>query len=124
MDFINRLKKYMLENDMKQIDIVKNSKGVITKGYMSMVVNGKREPNKELLEVLSSMSGKSINWWMNGKDEYDNLDSLNSLLNYFIKDGSIKEDGSMEDETRRIIHTMLDKEIRVKLENKKEKAQH
>lgn len=120
MKFVDRLVNYMNENDIKQIDIIKNSNNEITKGYLSMVVNGKREPNKKLLEVLSNMSNKSMNWWMNGKEEYDSLDSLNSLINYFIKDGSIRADGSMEEETRQIIHTMLEKEIRVKLE----KAQH
>jgi transcriptional regulator with XRE-family HTH domain len=114
MSFIERLKKYIKEENIKQIDIAK--KANMSRGSVSNVISGRRQPNEELLTALSEISGRSINWWLHGTDEYDNLYSLNSLLDYFIKDGSIKNDGSMEDETRQIIYTMLEKEIRVKLE--------
>lgn len=118
MNFLERLKAYMKENNIKQIDII-NKDESLSKGYVSMVVNGKRQPNTEFLNVLSELSGKSINWWLHGVEKYDNLYSLNELLDFFIENGSIDKDGNMDSETKDMIDTMLKKEIRVKLQNKK-----
>lgn len=118
MEFIERLTAYMKDNNVKQIDIINKDKS-LSKGYVSMVVNGKRQPNTEFLNALSKLSGRSINWWLHGVDNYDNLYALNELLNFFIDNGSIDKDGNMDSETKDIIDTMLKKEIRVKLQNKK-----
>lgn len=118
MNFLERLTAYMKDNNIKQIDII-NKDMSLSKGYVSMVVNGKRQPNTEFLNALSELSGKSINWWLHGVEKYDNLYSLNELLDFFIENGSIDKDGNMEPETKDIIDTMLKKEIRVKLQNKK-----
>ena len=117
MSFLERLKNYMSVSNIKQIDIINKNKS-LSKGYVSMVVNGKRQPNTEFLNALSQLSGKSINWWLHGKDDYDNLYSLNTLLDFFIDNGSIDRNGNMDDETKDIIDTMLKKEIRVKLQKK------
>lgn len=118
MNFLERLISYMNDNNVKQIDII-NKNTSLTKGYVSMVVNGKRQPNTEFLNALSELSGKSINWWLHGVEKYDNLYSLNELLDFFIENGSIDKDGNMDTETKDMIDTMLKKEIRVKLQNKK-----
>lgn len=118
MNFLERLNTYMKENNIKQIDIRKRNP-LLSKGYISMVVNGKRQPNTEFLNSLSELSGKSINWWLHGAENYDNLYSLNELIDFFIDNGSIDKNGNMDTETRKIINTMLEKEIRVKLQNKK-----
>jgi len=118
MDFLNRLTEYMKENNLKQKDIIE--KAEISKSYLSMVIKGDRQPNNKLLAALSKMNGKSINWWLNGKEEYDNLYSLNTLLDFFIKEDYIKKDGSMNKECNDMIQEMLKREIAVKLE----KAQH
>lgn len=117
MNFLERLKTYMNDNNVKQIDIINNDKS-LSKGYVSMVVNGKRQPNTEILNALSQLSGKSINWWLHGVEKYDNLYSLNELIDFFIDNGSIDKDGNMDSETKEIINTMLKKEIRVKLKKK------
>ena len=108
----------MKNSDIKQKDIL-NKNYSLSKSYVSMVVNGKRQPNTEFLNAISELSGKSINWWLHGVDNYDNLYSLNSLIDFFINNNSIKENGDMDEETRKILYTMLEKEIRVKLNNKK-----
>lgn len=118
MNFLERFKKYIKDNDIKQVDIAK--KANISRANVSNVLSGRRQPSEELLTALSEISGKSINWWLHGSDEYNNLYALNELIDFFIKNGHIKQDGSMDEETKQIMHTMLEKEIRVKLE----KAQH
>lgn len=114
MNFIDRLNSFIEDNKLKQIDIV--NKAGISRGFLSMILKGKRQPSLELLNALSEMSGKSINWWLHGKEEYDNLDSLNSLVNYLIEKGFIESDGSMDKEYENILLEMLKKEIKVKLQ--------
>lgn len=117
MEFNDRLNEWMHENKIRQIDIANKAK--VNKSYISNIVNGKQPPSESIVEVLAKMSEHSVHWWLFGKEEYDNLDSLNMLINTFIKSGDIKEDGTYDVDIENILKTMLDKEIRVKLQNKK-----
>ncbi|AGX43994.1 helix-turn-helix domain-containing protein [Clostridium saccharobutylicum] len=118
MDFNNRLKIWMKENGIKQIDIA--DKANVTKGYVSNVATGKIPPSNTLVQALSEMSGKSVHWWLFGENEYKGLASLNTLIDTFIKSGDIKQDGTYDEKIKIILHTMLDKEI----SNKLKEAQH
>lgn len=120
MDFIDRLSNWMREQKVRQIDIVKKSG--LGKSYISGVVNGNKQPSENLLNVLEQMSGHSCHWWLFGKEEYDNLDALNMLINTFIESNQINEDGKYDDKIKDILLTMLDKEIMTKIENKKRKG--
>ncbi|WP_271814548.1 helix-turn-helix domain-containing protein [Clostridium beijerinckii] len=117
MNFTDRLNKWMKENKIKQKDIAE--KANVDKSYISNIVNGKQDPSNNIIEILADMSNHSCHWWLFGKEEYDNLDSLNMLINTFIESGEIRQDGTYDSEIEQILHTMLDKEIRVKLQNKK-----
>lgn len=117
MEFSERLNNWMRENKIKQKDIADKAK--VNKSYISNIVNGKQPPSDNIVEILSEMSNHSCHWWLFGKEEYDNLDSLNMLINTFIKSGEIRSDGTYDKDIEMILKTMLDKEIRVKLQNKK-----
>ncbi|AIY81286.1 helix-turn-helix family protein [Clostridium botulinum 202F] len=117
MNFLERLNKYMENNNLRQIDLVEKCN--VNKSYISGLLSNKRTPNIEFLTALSNISGKSINWWLYGDEIRSDLYALNELIDFFISKGDIKENGEMDEGTRSILHTMLDKEIRVKLQNKK-----
>lgn len=117
MEFTDRLVKWMKENKIKQKDIAQVAK--VDKSYVSNIVNGKQSPSDNMIEVLSEMSGYSEHWWIFGKEEYDNLDSLNTLINSFIDSGEIRPDGTYDKDIETMLKIMLDKEIRTKLQNKK-----
>lgn len=117
MKFIDRLTDYMNEKGLKQIDISKMSG--MSRGSISNILKGNRTPNEKLLISLSESSGKSINWWLYGQEVRDNLYALNELIDLFITNGDIKSDGTYDEDTMKMLHTMLDKEIKVKLQNKK-----
>lgn len=115
--FNERLKEWMKENNINQSDICERAN--ITSGYMSGVFTGKRPPSKKLLKILQEMSNRSENWWLFGKESYDNLDSLNELINTYIKLGLIDSNGNMEESIRETINKMIDLEIKEKLNKKK-----
>lgn len=111
--FYKRLIEYMEQNNLRQIDLVEKCN--MSKSFISGIINNKRTPNVEFLTELSKFSGKSINWWLFGRDEYIGLSSLNVLVDTFIKNGDIKPDGTYDKAIGDILKTMLDKEIRDKL---------
>ena len=114
MNFLERLEKYMREQNLRQTDLVEKCKS--SKSYVSGLLSGKRTPNIEFLTELSNISKKSINWWLYGGEIRSDLYSLNELIDFFISKGDISQKGEMDTETRSILHTMLEKEIKVKLQ--------
>ena len=116
MKFNERLIEFMNENRYEQKDIV--SKCKVNKSTLSQIINDKRSPNIEFLTELSNLSKKSINWWLFGVDEYNNLFSLNELIDFFIDKKYIDIDGNMDKTTYDMLNSMLIKEINVKLDNK------
>ena len=120
MNFNERLKMWLANSDVKQIDIA-NKLGV-NKSFVSNIVSGRNKPSDKFLDVLEEMSGKSTHWWLFGTDEYDNLHSLNELINVLIDNGLIDDKGNMSDSTRETIIEMLDSEIKEKLEAKNKKT--
>lgn len=124
MSFLDRLIEYMESNNLRQTDLVVKCNS--NKSFISGILSGKRNPNIEFLSALSKVSNKSINWWLFGKDEYTGLQSLNTLIDTYIKDGDIKEDGTFDNNIELLLMDVLKAEIRVKLRNikeQKEKAQ-
>ena len=71
MNFNERLKMWLANSDVKQIDIA-NKLGV-NKSFVSNIVSGRNKPSDKFLDVLEEMSGKSTHWWLFGTDAYDNL---------------------------------------------------
>ena len=116
MKFNERLIEFMNENRYEQKDIV--SKCKVNKSTLSQIINDKRSPNIEFLTELSNLSKKSINWWLFGVDEYNNLYSLNELIDFFIDKKYIDIDGNMDKTTYDMLNSMLIKEINVTLDNK------
>lgn len=117
MNFTERLSIWINENGVKQNDIA--DRAGVTKGYVSNVATGKIPPSNLLLQTLSQMSGYSVHWWLYGKELTCDLSSLNELINSLISSGGIKEDGTYDEDIELIIKTMVNREIKLKLERKK-----
>lgn len=117
MSFNERLNEWMKENEIKQSNIAIIAQ--VSKGYVSHVVNQGKVPSDKFISALVKMSGKSEYWWHHGKEKDDNLNSFNELLNTLISSGDIKEDGTYDKDIELIIKTMIDREIKLKLEKLK-----
>lgn len=119
-DFINRLLEYMKKEGLRPVDL--GEKLDISKSTVSRVIRGLSAPSVDFLEKLSNISGKSINWWLHGVDEYRSLESLNTLIDTFIEKGFIKPNEPIEKVYEDMLYTMLEKEIEVKLEKYKKRG--
>ena len=111
INFVGRLKKYMEETNIKQIDLAQRTG--MSRGSISNIMSGKRTPSEKLLVELSKMSGKTINWWLFGTEEYRNLSSLEMLITNLIKTGEIDEAGNYDEEIKEILVRLMNKEIKV-----------
>ena len=109
MDFLDRLKNFTVYNNITQKQLCELSG--LSKSYISLVFKGERKPNNKLLGVLSALNGKSIDWWLTGNEGNDYLTPLRTLIDFFIKEGYINQDGSMDIEYKKFIDTMLNKVI-------------
>ena len=119
-DFINRLLEYMKKEGLRPVDL--GEKLDISKSTVSRVIRGLSAPSVDFLEKLSNISGKSINWWLHGVEEYRSLESLNTLIDTFIEKGFIKPNEPIEKVYEDMLYTMLEKEIEVKLEKYKKRG--
>lgn len=117
MSFNERLNIWIKENGIKQSDIASIAK--VSKSYVSHIVSKGKPPSDKFIDALVNMSGHSEYWWNNGKEENDNINSFNELLNTLIDSGSIKEDGTYDKDIELIIKTMIDREIKLKLKKVK-----
>ena len=111
INFVGRLKKYMEETNIKQIDLAKRTG--MSRGSISNIMSGKRTPSEKLLAELSKMSGRSINWWLFGEEEYRNLSSLEMLITNLIKTGEIDNSGDYDDDIKDILIRLMNKEIKI-----------
>lgn len=115
--FIDRLNTYLRENNFSQSYLAEQLG--CSKMHISNLLSGRRNPTPNFIKKLSKFSKLSFNYWMHGKDKYNNLDSLNELLDMLISQNKINENGEMDDTTRKLIEIMLDGEIKTKIELKK-----
>ena len=119
-EFTNRLFEYMNKQGLRPVDL--GEKLDISKRTVSRVIRGVSAPSVDFLEKLSNISGKSINWWLHGVEEYRSLESLNTLIDTFIEKGFIKPNEPIEKVYEDMLYTMLEKEIEVKLEKYKKRG--
>jgi predicted XRE-type DNA-binding protein len=74
MNFNERLNTWMKENGIKQSDIATIAQ--VNKSYVSSIVTHGKTPSDKFLNAIIKMSGKSEYWWLNGKDEDDNVNAI------------------------------------------------
>ena len=115
-DMVSRINELMKEKRILQKDLVTEMQ--CSKGYVSGVCNGTKPPSEKFINSLSKLSGKSVHWILYGKEDGDDLDALNSVINLYIEAGVITSVDKIDTETRKTLNKVLDTEIQKKLDKK------
>lgn len=93
-NFAEKLKEYRRELEIKRNEKVGQVKLAeelgISKGNIGDLERGNRLPSKKLLVKLVEHSGKSLNYWMDGVEEYEAPNSVDLVLDKMIEKGLIK----------------------------------
>lgn len=109
--FAEKLKEYRKELSKKrnkrvgQIQLAEELG--ISKGNIGNLESGKRPPSKKLLVKLAEHSGKSLDYWMEGLEEYEAPNTLDLVLDRMIDKGIIKDTNISEDAWRIIKEAVL-----------------
>lgn len=120
--------KYICKKDVKLHNIINNNieeilSSTIEEKEKNDLIKSLNYINDEYakLESLENLTevDNSEYRWSNGKDKDDNLNSFNELLNTLISNGDIREDGTYDKDIELIIKTMIDREIKLKIEKLK-----
>ena len=115
-DMVSRINELMKEKRILQKDLVAEMQ--CSKGYVSGVCNGTKSPSEKFINSLSKLSGKSVHWILYGKEDGDDLDALNSVINLYIEANVITSVDKIDAETRKTLNKVLDTEIQKKLDKK------
>ena len=115
-ELIERITKLMKDKNILQKDLVNEMK--CSKGYISGVCNGTKSPSEKFINSLSKLSGKSAHWILYGKEDGDDIDTLNSVINLYIENELITSVDGITEEIRETLNKVLDAEIQKKLDKK------
>lgn len=118
--FAKKLKEYRKELELKRnekVGQVKLSEELgISKGNIGDLERGTRLPSKKLLVKLVEHSGKSMDYWMDGINEYEAPNTLDLVLDKMIEKGLIT-DTNLDDE----VWTIIKKAVLLEVERKLDK---
>lgn len=117
--FSEKLKEYRKELSLKrgcnvgQIQLAQELG--ISNGNIGNLESGVRLPSKKLLIKLVEHSGKSLDYWMDGLEEYKAPNSVDLVLDRMIQKGLIKDSKNLNEEVWEIIKEAVILEIDRKL---------
>lgn len=118
-NFAEKLKEYRKELEIKRNEKVGQVKLAeelgISKGNIGDLERGNRLPSKKLLVKLVEHSGKSLNYWMDGVEEYEAPNSVDLVLDKMIEKGLIKST-NLDNDVWEIIKKAVLLEIERKLD--------
>ncbi|MBO0538539.1 XRE family transcriptional regulator [Clostridium botulinum] len=117
--FAKKLKEYrkeLSEKRNKKIGQIQLAEELgISKGSIGNLESGKRLPSKAVLIKLVEHSGKGMDYWMDGIEEYEAPNSVELVLDKMIEKGLIK-DRNLDKEVWDIIKEAVLLEIDRKLQ--------
>ena len=111
-ELIERITKLMKDKNILQKDLVNEMK--CSKGYISGVCNGTKSPSEKFINSLSKLSGKSVHWILYGKEDGDDIDTLNSVINLYIENELITSVDGITEEIRETLNPYKEKIFEVR----------
>jgi transcriptional regulator with XRE-family HTH domain len=116
--FAKKLKEYRKELEQKRgekvVQVQLAEELGISKGAIGNFESGLRVPSKSILKKLAKHSGKSIDYWMEGIEEYEPPNTVDLVLNKMITNKVITST-NLNDEIKAIIWEAVLLEIERKL---------
>lgn len=118
-NFANKLKKYReelsIQRDTKVGQVQLADELGINKSIIGDLERGARYPSKKVLIKLVNHSGKSLDYWMDGLDEYEAPNTVDLVLDRLIS-LRIITDTNISEEAWDIIKKAVKLEVQRKLD--------
>lgn len=123
MTIVDKLKKYREELSIKRGNKVTQAQLAkelgVSRGNIGDIENGSRKPSKSILIKLADHSGKSLEYWLEGFEEYEPPNTVDLALDKMIEDGLITDANTISNEVWEIIKEAVLLEIQRKLDKNK-----
>lgn len=123
MNLKDKIKAYRIENKLTQKQLA-DMVGV-SRTNIAEIEGGRINGTLKFLNKLSKATNKPLSYWATGKDiekNYTSYEALDTLVEAMIDTGAISEDGNiLLDRDKKLILSVLEKEIKLKLQRKKSK---
>lgn len=118
--FAERIKQYRKDQNLTQGELA--DKLEIARSVIGDSEIGRRIPSKKTLQKLAKLSGKSLDWWLEGAEPIPEnnspLATTEMIIEKLIKEGLIV-DGNIDDEVAHILLNSLKVDIELKLKQNK-----
>jgi len=115
----NKLKEVRKELGLTQEQLAKRLG--VSRSYIGDIETGRlKGTNVQLISKLADLSGKSMEYFLDKNVEVKQYDILDSAIDMLIDKNMIDKEGNIVDDTaKNILLEILKKEIKLKLESKK-----
>lgn len=92
----------------------------VSRSYISEIEQGRIVGNLSLINKLSRITGKPISYFADSSEDVKlhSYEVLDNIINSFIENGLIAENGEMDEHTEKFLNETLKKEILFKLKNR------
>lgn len=118
--FAQKLKEYRNELSIKRKEKVGQIKLAeeleVSRGIIGDLERNKRTPSKKFLVKLVEHSGKSLDFWMDGLEEYEAPNTVDLVLDKMIENKLITSLNDLNDEVWSIIKKAVILEVKRKLQ--------
>ncbi|MCH4200711.1 MAG: helix-turn-helix transcriptional regulator [Clostridium tyrobutyricum] len=120
MNFKEKLKSYREKNKLTQKQLA--DKLGISRSAIAETERGAIKGTLEFINKLSKVSNLSITYWIEDISDitYKSYQTLYILINAMIENGLIKDDGKIPDKYKDIVISVLEQEIKLKINGLKE----
>lgn len=117
MEFKERLKKFRKESKMTQKEFA--DKCGFSRTTITELESGKKKATLKIIKRIAENTNTSISDWLNDEISVNKFDGLELVIEKLIKSGDINSEGSMNDKAKTLIFKMLEAEIKLLIQEKK-----
>lgn len=115
MEFKEKVKNYRSENNLTQ-KMLADKLGV-SRTLIAETESGRIKGTMKFISKLAGVSGKPLTYWTDVEAEktYKTYEALDVLIDAMIDSGMIKEDGKIDEKGSKLIISVLEKEVALKI---------
>lgn len=120
MNLSEKIKSYRIENNLTQKELGDMLK--VSRTLIADIERGRIKGTLKFATTLAEITNKPLNYWLDTNEvekNYNHYEALDILIDSLIDTGMINEDGKMDEAAQKLIINVLEKEIALKIKNKK-----
>jgi len=118
LEFKEKIKNYRIENNLTQKVLA--AKLGVSRTLIAETESGKIKGTMKFISKLSTLSGEPLTYWTDTETvkTYKTYEALDVLIDAMIDSGMIEQNGKIDERGRKLIISVIEKEVALKLKTK------